>query len=103
MSVRTRLVLALLAGPVAAAADMTVLYVLVYRAQATGSKLPLHIATVAFLGVALFGAVYAFREMHQERVRAERFLATLGAVLGAFFALVILSFEVPASILRPWD
>lgn len=106
MTVRTRLVLALLTGPLAAAVDMTILYVLAARAQATASELSLHVASAVAFAVALVGAAYAFREkrtMHGDSDRSDRFLALLAIVLGAFFALLIAAFEVPSVVLRPSD
>lgn len=101
MSLRTRLVLALLTSPAAAAVDLLVLYVLVYRAQETGTKVSLHVSTVIALIFALSAALYAWRARRAETNRVDHFLATLGAVLGAFFALLIVAFEVPASMLSP--
>lgn len=101
MSLRTRLVLALLAGPAAAAVDLLVLYVLVYRAQETGTKLSLHVATLGALLVAAAGTIYAWRVKRRETNPQDKFLATLGAVLGAFFIFLILAFEVPTSLLSP--
>ena len=102
MSLRTRLVLALLAGPAAAAVDLMALYVLVYRAQQTGTKLSLHVSTFLALVVTIGAAVYAWRARGREELgRVDEFLATLGAVLGAFFALLIIAFEVPTTLLSP--
>jgi len=103
MSLRTRLVLALLAGPAAAAADLVILYALVYRAQETGTKVSLHVASVIALAVALAGALYAYRTRRRDVMREDHFLATLGAALGAFFLLLIIAFEVPAALLSPRD
>lgn len=66
MSLRTRLVLALLAGPAAAAVGLLVLYILVYRAQQTGTKLSLHVATLVALLVAAAGTIYAWRVKRRE-------------------------------------
>ena len=103
MSLRTRLVLALLTGPAVTAIDLTILYVLVYRAQETGSKLPHHITTFVALLLTLAATFYAWRAKRRETNREDHFLATLGTVLGAFFALLILAFEVPTSLLGPRD
>lgn len=101
MSLRTRLVLALLAAPAAAAIDLLVLYVLVYRARQTGTNLSLHLTTVVALLVAVAATFYAWRARGLETNRVDGFLATLGAVLGAFFALLIVAFEIPVSLLSP--
>ena len=101
MTLRTRLVLALLAGPAAAALDMLVSYALVYRAQETGTKLSLHVSTLVALLVAVAATFYAWRVRRRETNPQDHFLATLGTALGAFFILLILAFEVPTSLLSP--
>jgi hypothetical protein len=100
---RTRLVLALLVGPLAAGADMAVLYILVYRAQATGAKTMLHATSALALGLTLVATAYAYRGLRREDTREHRFVATLGTVLGLFFALVIAAFEVPTTLLSATD
>jgi hypothetical protein len=100
---RSRLVLALLAGPTAASADMLVSYVLVYPAQTGSGKLPLYGMTLASLAVSLLGAGYARRALFRAKAPQDRFLAVLAAVLGAFFALVIVAFALATAIHRPTD
>jgi hypothetical protein len=90
-------------GPVAAAFVQLANYVLVYRAQATGSKLALHVTTIAAMAVAAAAAFASYRAMRGAPGEPERFLGLLGAALGCLFVLVIAAFEVPNALLSPTD
>jgi hypothetical protein len=90
-------------GPVAAALVQLANYVLVYRAQATGSKLALHVATMTALAVTGAAAFGSYRTTRDSANEAERFLGALGALLGCLSLLVIAAFEVPNALLSPTD
>lgn len=96
---RTNLALTALAiGPLAVAADMAISYYLVYPAQASGSKLGLHVTTACCAVVAIVAIVLSRRALARDAREIDRFLAISGIAMNAFWFLVILGFEVPKII-----
>jgi hypothetical protein len=98
----------ILAGPAAWAVDLTATYALVHRACRTQDALPLHgIACCALVVIAL-GAASAWRglqfsnaeavngapvrSLHRDR---ERFMAQLGLVMCAVFAIAVIAGAFP--------
>jgi hypothetical protein len=90
-------------GPAAAALVQLADYVLVYRAQATGSKLSLHIATLTAMTLAGAAAFASYRATRDAPSEPERFLGIVGAMLGGLSVLVIAAFELPSAFLSPTD
>jgi hypothetical protein len=102
-----------LLGPAAWAAQQQALYTMVPWACRTGHAAALHAVSVAAVIVAAIGALVARRnwsragggEMDDDdrggaRARS-RFLALLGLVASAFFALVIVAQGIASFIVRP--
>jgi hypothetical protein len=105
--------LAVLAGPLAWAAQLQINYALAATACAMGGKMFLHLVSLGAFLLAAAGALVAWRwwkklpEGSTERGDAEgsraRFMALSGMLMGAFFALVIVALEVPNWTLRVCD
>ena len=98
---------AFLIGPLAALAQLTVMYTLVPTACERGSKALLHGSTAAFLVIALSGAFVASRSAAESRdargdVSRERsrWLAVAAMALSIGSMLVIVALELPNVILR---
>lgn len=101
-------VLAFLAGPLAWALDLGVSYALEPRVHATGSKLWMHVTTLASIAVVVLGAWAALRVLRRPRDGAAapartaertRFLALGGLAMNGFFLLAILAQSVPKLML----
>lgn len=112
MTPRNLALTAFVIGPVAAGVDMLASYYLVYPAQASGSKLALHVMTIACALVAFVAILMSRRAlvwkggtaegtMHTEDV--DRFLAIAALTLNLFWLLLILGFAVPKIILHVSD
>jgi hypothetical protein len=92
---------AVLLGPLASLIALQVGYVLAERACGTGQMLPVHLSFLGSLLLALLGAATGWREWRRWGARQagegggregrSRFLALLGLISGAFFALVIVA------------
>ena len=97
MSARNLALSALFVGPIAAFADQWLSYVLVYGAQASGSKAWLHVVSLVTALAAIAGIVMAARALSRRNETAEvdRFLGVAGVAVNAFFLLVIVGFAIP--------
>jgi type IV secretory pathway TrbL component len=102
---RSRLIVAIFAGPLAAAANLGVGDYLASRVHETGSKLGFHVASIVALVVTLAAGAYALRVARRadQAARVDRFLAVMGVALGGFFALLIVAYAIPTFILHPTD
>jgi uncharacterized membrane protein len=104
------LVFAFTLGPLAALSNLVVAYALVPTACEHGAKTLLHATTVAFLIVALAGALIG---RHYQRkcnepdaflpVERSRWLAIVAIVLSIASAIIIVAMEVPNVLLRSCD
>jgi hypothetical protein len=106
MTPRNLAVTALFAGPLAAAIDLGLSYVLVYRARASGSELSLDLGTVFAAALSAIGIVLSRRvlEKREAVLESDRFLGVCGVALNAFFLLLVLAgFGVPKIVLHPTD
>ena len=105
--------LAVLAGPLAWAAQLQINYALTPTACALGGKTFLHLVSLVAFLVAVAGAFVGWLWRKKlpagstERGDAEasraRFMALSGMILGVFFALVIVALEIPNWALRVCD
>ena len=105
--------LAVLAGPLAWAAQLQINYALAPTACALGGKTFLHLVSLGMFLVAAAGAFLAWlwwkklpegsTEMGDAEGSRARFMALSGMVLGVFFALVIVAAEIPNWTLRVCD
>jgi hypothetical protein len=107
---RDRLLLfAFALGPLACLTDLVVSYSLVQTACARGSKLMLHISTLAFLLLSLCSALVGWRLLRSvgaeltEREERTRWLSTVTIALALTSAMVILAMGIPNLILRSCD
>jgi hypothetical protein len=106
-----RLALALFLGPAAALADLQMAYMLVAPSCEAGSRLPLHLVHAAMFAVALAGlacGLVVWRRsgagaLHTDggRLARTRFLAVLGILLSALFAVVVVAQWVGDFVLSP--
>jgi hypothetical protein len=102
---------ALLGPPIAWALGLNAQYSLVRVACASASNLPLHLVNVVTLSLALGAGVVAWREWRNsgrgwpdERggtIPRSRFMAVMGLLSSALFALAILAQWVASFILNP--
>jgi len=97
-----------LAGPVAWALDLTVSYAIVQWTCGGGPRFVLHLITVASLAIIGGGAYAAWRALGSGPAVADdghfpeergRFMALLGLVTCALFALVVIAGAIPRLIL----
>ena len=102
---------ALLVGPVAWVIGLNAEYALVLIACARGTMLPLHLVSLGTLLMAFSGAAVGWREWRRAGVGVpseeggtiarSQFMAALGVIGSAYFALVILSQWAGSFILHP--
>lgn len=104
--------LAALAGPIAWFADLEVVYALAPHACAAGSRLSLHLASIAFLGLTAAGGAiarvnwsWAGRQNPSDTDYGPTphvaFLSLLGFLTSSLFALVIVAQWVAVAMLDP--
>jgi hypothetical protein len=98
---------AFLIGPLAALAQLTVMYTLVPTACERASKTLLHGSTAVFLVIALSGALVASRFVAEFRdpggdvsLERSRWLAVAAMALSIGSMMVIVALELPNVILR---
>lgn len=98
-------------GPAAALGDLQIAYMLVAPACEAGTTLPLHLVHAAMLAVAIAGGASGWLALrlvgpgrpHGDAGRAarSRFLALLGMLLSALFALVVVAQWLGDFVLSP--
>jgi hypothetical protein len=102
----------ILIGPAAWALDQGISYSMEQHACSTGHFYVLHVCTIVFVLLALTGALAGCRQMAKNRNGNEEggsprdrswFMALLGMLLSAGFAMVIIALAVPKIILSPCD
>lgn len=103
--------LANLLAPIAFLFELEVAYMLVPRACESGNLLPVHLAHVGALLLALGGTFFAWREWQTwitqpstdtgERAVRSRFMATVGLLTSSGFVLVIIALWLPSLFLDP--
>jgi hypothetical protein len=98
-----------LAGPVAWALDLTVSYAIVQWTCGGGPRIVLHLISLAALAIVAAGAMMSWRALaaaapgqredgsHPEE--RGRFMAVLGLVMCAMFALVVVAAAIPRLVL----
>jgi hypothetical protein len=102
----------LLLAPLAFLVNLEVGYLLVRRSCLGNDRLPVHVVQIVCLLLALAGGVVAWRVWRAEGAQwpggeaggpagRTRFLAGLGLLLSAQFALVILAQWIPSFMLSP--
>jgi hypothetical protein len=101
----------LLGGPVLALGTLHLTYAVVPRACRTGAELPLHLIMGLTVALAVGTLWLAWRDWRiagaswpgEEggMIGRSRFLAALGVLLSAFFALVVLAMWAPIFVLGP--
>jgi hypothetical protein len=102
MSATGRLWVANLLGPAAALLGLEAAYALVRPACAMGRMLPVHLAFLAVLMLALWGGALGWREGRSARLAPPaRLLARLAMAGGVFFALTIALQWSAAMFIRP--
>jgi hypothetical protein len=100
-----------LAGPLAWALGLNAEYSLVLLACARGAMLPIHLVSLGTLLLAASGGVVGWREWRRAGAREpgegggtlerSRFLAALGILSGAYFALTIMAQWIANLFLNP--
>lgn len=100
-----------LAGPVAFLLNLQIGYMLVPWACHRSNTIPIHVTMLACLALALGGSLLSWRDWRRigeqwpdegaGAVARSRFLAALGVMTGALFALVIIAQWIPSFILSP--
>jgi hypothetical protein len=105
------LFIGVLMPPIVFLLDLEVAYALVPAACSTHNRLPVHLVHLACLLLVLFGWSTAWRCWRATGstwpaeeggpVARSRFLAGVGVLMGALFALVILAMWLPSFILDP--
>lgn len=106
MTLRSTLIAAMLVGPIAAATDLLASYYMIHPAQASGSKLGLHVATVIAFLVTTAAAIWSVSQLRRRDyglTPAERFLAIMSVAMDGFFALLIGAYAIPTFILHVTD
>jgi hypothetical protein len=101
---------AVLAGPLAWALGLNLEYSLVLLACARGTMLPLHLVSIGTLLLAGAGGAVGWREWQRAgagrpegggTLDRSRFMAALGILSGAYFALVIVAQWIANLFLNP--
>jgi cytochrome c biogenesis factor len=101
----------LLLPPIAFLISLEVSYALVPAACSSGSELPVHLVHLGCLLLALIGGLIAWRWWKRQGatwageeggpLARSRFMAGLGLLLCALFALVIVAMWIPSFLLDP--
>ena len=105
------LAFSLLLGPASWVLHLNVSYMLVPESCDRGSKLMLHVVTIACIGLALVAAAIAWRirmqcideaspELWKDRTR---WVATMATILSLFIVVVIVAQQIPNFMLRSCD
>jgi len=104
------LIFAFILGPLAALSDLGVAYTLVPTACSHGSKMILHVTTVACLIVALAAALIGRHYLNEHDqpdsilwIERTRWMAMAATLLGIAAAIIIIALEIPNVILRSCD
>ena len=101
---------AVLAGPIAWAMNQELSYLFVPWACATGTRLMLHVVTIAALLLSLAGSVVGWQSWRKSgdsddaagsAIGRSRFMALGGMTLSVMFAVVILAQGFPSFLLSP--
>lgn len=101
----------LLLAPIAFLIDLEVAYALVPPACSSRNALPVHLVHLACLLLALYGLSTAWRSwkltgatwpgQQGDPLSRSRFMAAIGLLVSAMFALVIVAIWIPSFILDP--
>jgi hypothetical protein len=89
-----------LAGPIGWASDLGISYAIVKRTCGNQHTIVLHIVTLAAVIVIAAGAFFAWRSLGQADRDRVRFMAALGLLSCAFFALVVVATAIPEWVLN---
>lgn len=100
---KTPLVVALVASPLAAAAAQLGAYVWVGEARLRHERTGFHLIAAAAIAVTLVAALGAVVGLRRARTPGEKLLATIAVVLGVYFTLLVVAFEVPVLVLAVED
>lgn len=100
---KTPLVLAVIASPVAGAAALLAAYVWVGEARLRHDRTGFHVIAAVAIATTLVAVLGAALGRRRARTPGERLLATIAIALGAFFTLLVGAFEVPVLVLGVED
>jgi small-conductance mechanosensitive channel len=99
----------ILAGPIAWAIDLTSSYAIVQWTCSSQHTFVLHLVTLAALAITAIGAAAAFTGLQRAPEEATddgprpidrgRFMALLGLLISAMFALLVISNDIPRLVL----